>query len=628
MLGYGPIERFLADPTVTEVMVNGCSSIYVERAGKLYRTEERFDSDARLRQVIDKIVSAVGRRIDESSPMVDARLADGSRVNAVIPPLAIDGPTLTVRKFAKHRLTVDDMISFGTLTPETTDFLSACVAGRLNILISGGTGTGKTTLLNVLSSLIPETERIVTIEDAAELQLDQDHLIRLESRPQNMEGRGAITIRDLVRNALRMRPDRIIVGEVRGGETLDMLQAMNTGHDGSLSTVHANSPRDALFRLETMTLMAGMDLPLRAIRDQIASALDLVVHISRLRDGSRRVTQISEIVGRRGRDRQHVRPLRLRLPRGDGRGRPPPAARSCRPGCGPAFAERLRDAGIELPARLLGIDARMLAAAGGPAMSAVLAADAGGSWMLIAGAAALFLALFVGIAAVTLPGVRRRRLARELAVATEEPSSRSQMSALGAKAAELAERGLARHDRDQALAVALERAGIDMRGPEFVVLAAATSLGAAFVGALLGGPVVALIGVGARRRRLRRRRVGEDVAAPQDVRGAAARHPRAASRVDCGPATACRRRSTRSCRRRESPTQGRVPAGAVRDPARSHAARRAARSLAARSAARTSTGSCRRSGSSATSVATSRRCSTTSPARSATAPGSGGRSTR
>jgi pilus assembly protein CpaF len=363
VLGYGPIQRFLSDPTVTEVMVNGCRSIYVERAGRLYKTEERFDSDARLRQVIDKIVSAVGRRIDESSPMVDARLADGSRVNAVIPPLAIDGPTLTVRKFAKHRLTVDDMISFGTLTPETTDFLSACVAGRLNVLISGGTGTGKTTLLNVLSSLIPESERIVTIEDAAELQLDQDHLIRLESRPQNMEGRGAITIRDLVRNALRMRPDRIIVGEVRGGETLDMLQAMNTGHDGSLSTVHANSPRDALFRLETMTLMAGMDLPLRAIRDQIASALDMVVHISRLRDGSRRVTQISEIVGAEGEivsmsdlfsfdyhagmdeDGRHMGTL---LPTG----------------LRPAFAERLRDSGIELPARLLGLDGGNLARPG------------------------------------------------------------------------------------------------------------------------------------------------------------------------------------------------------------------------------------------------------------------------
>jgi pilus assembly protein CpaF len=363
VLGYGPIERFLADPTVTEVMVNGCHSIYVERAGKLYRTDERFDSDGRLRQVIDKIVSAVGRRIDESSPMVDARLADGSRVNAVIPPLAIDGPSLTVRKFAKHRLTVEDLLSFGTLAPEATDFLSACVAGRLNILISGGTGTGKTTLLNVLSSLIPDTERIVTIEDAAELQLDQDHLIRLEARPPNMEGRGAVTIRDLVRNALRMRPDRIIVGEVRGAETLDMLQAMNTGHDGSLSTVHANSPRDALFRLETMTLMAGMDLPLRAIRDQIASALDLVVHISRMRDGSRRVTHISEVVGTEGEVVSLSDLFAFEFSAGldeDGRhmGALVPT------GLRPAFAERLRDTGIELPARVLGIASPVLARPG------------------------------------------------------------------------------------------------------------------------------------------------------------------------------------------------------------------------------------------------------------------------
>ncbi|MGZ4677018.1 MAG: CpaF family protein [Acidimicrobiia bacterium] len=363
VLGFGPIERFLADPTVTEVMVNGSHSIYVERGGRLYRTDEHFDSDARVRQVIDKIVSAVGRRVDESSPMVDARLADGSRVNAVIPPLAIDGPTLTIRKFAKHRLSVEDLNDFGTLTPEATEFLSACVMGRLNILISGGTGTGKTTLLNVLSSLIPEDERIVTIEDAAELQLDQDHLIRLESRPVNLEGRGGVTIRDLVRNALRMRPDRIIVGEVRGAETLDMLQAMNTGHDGSLSTLHANSPRDALFRLETMTLMAGVDLPLRAIRDQIASALDLVVHISRLRDGSRRVTQITEVCGAEG----EVVSLSDLFgfdyaagldDEGHHRGRLAPT------GLRPGFAERLRDSGIELPARLLGIEASSLARPG------------------------------------------------------------------------------------------------------------------------------------------------------------------------------------------------------------------------------------------------------------------------
>jgi pilus assembly protein CpaF len=363
VLGLGPIERHLADPTVTEVMVNGSDAIYIERAGRLYRTGDHFASDAHLRQVIDKIVSAVGRRIDESSPMVDARLADGSRVNAVVPPLSIDGPALTIRKFAKHRLTVEDLIGFGSLTPEATEFLSACVAGRLNVLISGGTGTGKTTLLNVMSSLIPEDERIVTIEDAAELQLDQEHLIRLESRPMNLEGRGAVTIRDLVRNSLRMRPDRIIVGEVRGAETLDMLQAMNTGHDGSLSTVHANSPRDALFRLETMTLMAGMDLPLRAIRDQIASALDLVVHLSRLRDGSRRVTQISEVAGTEGDVVSLSDIFAFDYAAGlddEGRHQGALAPTGLRPG----FAERLRDAGIELPARLLGIDAPSLARPG------------------------------------------------------------------------------------------------------------------------------------------------------------------------------------------------------------------------------------------------------------------------
>jgi pilus assembly protein CpaF len=359
VLGYGPIERFLADPTVTEIMVNGGKAIYIERAGKLHRTDERFGSDARLRQVIDKIVSAVGRRIDESSPMVDARLADGSRVNAVVPPLAIDGPVLTIRKFAKKRLTVDDLIAFGTLSPEATEFLSACVAGRLNILISGGTGTGKTTLLNVLSSLISEDERIVTIEDAAELQLDQGHLIRLESRPVNLEGRGDVTIRDLVRNALRMRPDRIIVGEVRGAEALDMLQAMNTGHDGSLSTLHANSPRDALARLETMTLMAGMELPLRAIRDQVASALDVVVQLSRLRDGSRRVTQISEVVGTEGDVVSLSDVFAFDYTAGlDAEGRHRGLLEPT--GLRPTFAEHLRDQGIELPARLLGIDAPSL----------------------------------------------------------------------------------------------------------------------------------------------------------------------------------------------------------------------------------------------------------------------------
>ncbi len=300
VLGYGPIQPFLDDPTVTEVMANSDDTIYVERGGLLQLTQARFLSEDHLRRVIERIVSEVGRRIDESSPMVDARLPDGSRVNAIIPPLAVDGPTLTVRKFSREPFGVGDLISFGTMTPNIAALLDACVRGRLNILISGGTGTGKTTLLNVMSSFIPGDQRIITIEDAVELQLHQDHVVRLESRPPNIEGKGEIPIRELVRNSLRMRPDRIIVGEARGGEALDMLQAMNTGHDGSLSTVHANSPRDAVARLETMVLMAGMDLPVRAIREQIASALDLLVHITRLRDGSRRVTHVTEVHGMEG----------------------------------------------------------------------------------------------------------------------------------------------------------------------------------------------------------------------------------------------------------------------------------------------------------------------------------------
>ena len=300
VLGHGPIEVFLADDEVTEVMVNGTQSIFVEREGRLHATEARFLSETHLRRVIERIVSAVGRRIDESSPMVDARLHDGSRVNAVIPPLSVDGPMLTIRKFRKESFTPADLVANDTISTLAADFLDAAVRGRLSVLISGGTGTGKTTFLNALSSSIPRDERIITIEDAVELRLQQPHVIRLESRPPNIEGRGEVPIRELVRNSLRMRPDRIVVGEVRGGEALDMLQAMNTGHEGSLSTLHANTPRDALNRLETMVLMAGMDLPVRAIREQVASALDLIVHVARLNDGTRRVTKIVEVVGLEG----------------------------------------------------------------------------------------------------------------------------------------------------------------------------------------------------------------------------------------------------------------------------------------------------------------------------------------
>jgi pilus assembly protein CpaF len=296
ILGYGPLEPFLADDTVTEIMVNGPDSIFVERSGKLEHTPVRFLDDAHLLRIIDKIVSQVGRRVDEASPMVDARLPDGSRVNAIIPPLALKGPTLTIRKFARDPYTMDDLVTFGSITATAGQFLAACVRGKLNILISGGTGTGKTTTLNAMSAYIPGEERIVTIEDAAELQLQQAHVITLESRPPNIEGMGEVRIRELVRNSLRMRPDRIIVGEVRGAETLDMLQAMNTGHEGSLTTIHANSPRDALSRLETLVMTAGVELPHRAIREQIASAFDLLVQIQRLVDGSRRITHITEVL--------------------------------------------------------------------------------------------------------------------------------------------------------------------------------------------------------------------------------------------------------------------------------------------------------------------------------------------
>jgi pilus assembly protein CpaF len=351
VLGYGPIEKYLNDPTVTEIMVNALESIYVERDGRLCATESRFMSDEHVMRVIDRIVGEVGRRVDELSPMVDARLADGSRVNAIIPPLALDGPVLTIRKFSHNAFTVEDLVEMGTMTYEVADFLASCVRGRLNILVSGGTGTGKTTMLNVLSGMIPDGERIVTIEDAAELRLSQRHVVRLECRPPNVEGRGEIVARDLVRNALRMRPDRIIVGEVRGAEALDMLQAMNTGHEGSLSTLHANSPRDALARVETMVLMSGVDLPMRAIREQLSSAIDLLVHLARLRDGSRRIVRIAEV---QGMEHDIITLNDLfdfdYTPELEPTGGPVGSLRST--GIRPHFATRLHDQGIELSSEL------------------------------------------------------------------------------------------------------------------------------------------------------------------------------------------------------------------------------------------------------------------------------------
>lgn len=357
ILGHGPLEPFLRDADVTEIMVNGPDQIYVERAGKIYETGGRFTSDAHLRRTIDKIVGRVGRRVDEASPMVDARLPDGSRVNAVIPPIALDGSLLTIRKFAADPFTADDLVTFGTISRTVRDLLEACVRGRLNIIISGGTGSGKTTTLNVMSSFIPDDERIVTIEDAAELQLQQQHVLRMEARPANIEGRGQVAIRDLVRNALRMRPDRIVVGEVRDGAALDMLQAMNTGHDGSITTVHSNSPRDSLSRLETMVLMAGVDLPMRAIREQVASAVDLIVHQQRLKDGTRRVVQISEVVGMEGEVITLQDLFSFDFHAGmDEHGRFRGSLRAT--GLRPRFVERLSDVGIQLPPQLFAIAPR------------------------------------------------------------------------------------------------------------------------------------------------------------------------------------------------------------------------------------------------------------------------------
>ena len=351
VLGYGPIDPLLNDPEVTEVMANGPFDVYYEKAGRLYLSDVKFVDEVHLRRIIDKIVGQIGRRVDEATPMVDARLPDGSRVNAIIAPLAIGGPFLTIRKFAVDPYQEADLISFGTMTQRVADFLRACVRGRLNVLISGGTGSGKTTTLNVVSAYIPGDERIITVEDAAELQLHQEHVLTLEARPANIEGAGQVTIRDLVKNTLRMRPDRIVVGEVRDAAALDMLQAMNTGHDGSLTTVHSNSPRDTLSRIETMVLMAGYDLPVRAIREQISSAVDLIVHVSRLKDGSRRITHITEVEGMEGEiitlqdlflfdysmgvDDDGVYKGRLKAT-----------------GIRPTFSEDLEDMGIRLPADL------------------------------------------------------------------------------------------------------------------------------------------------------------------------------------------------------------------------------------------------------------------------------------
>ncbi|MCG2784657.1 MAG: CpaF family protein [Anaerolineae bacterium] len=352
ILGFGPLQPLLEDDTITEIMVNGPKNIYVERKGKLVRVPITFESNDHVMRVIDRIVAPLGRRIDESSPYVDARLPDGSRVNAVIPPISLVGPSLTIRKFSKNPITVEQLIQFGTVTPEAVEFLKACVIGRLNIVVSGGTGSGKTTLLNILSGFIPNDERILTIENAAELQLRQEHVVTLESRPANIEGRGEVTIRDLVINSLRMRPERIIVGECRGAEALDMLQAMNTGHDGSMTTAHANTPRDTLARMETMTLMAGMDLPVRAIREQIAAAVDLIVQQERMRDGTRKITNITEINGMEG-DVITLTDIFIFEQSGYENGRVMGRLRPT--GLRPKFMDKIEGAGIHLPSSVFGV---------------------------------------------------------------------------------------------------------------------------------------------------------------------------------------------------------------------------------------------------------------------------------
>ncbi len=351
IIGFGPITGLLLDSKVTEIMVNGPDHVYIERSGKLVLTDAKFKNDNHVLHVIKKIVSPIGRRIDESSPMVDARLPNGSRVNAIIPPLAIDGPSITIRKFAEDPFKIDDLVGFGTLTSKMGELIKYCVEGRLNIVVSGGTGSGKTTTLNVLSSFIPENERIVTIEDAAELQLSQEHVVRLETRPANIEGKGEVSIRDLVKNSLRMRPDRIIVGEVRSGEALDMLQAMNTGHDGSLTTGHANSPRDMLSRLETMVLMSGMNLPVKAIRDQVASAIDIIIQQSRLMDGSRKITYITEVQGMEG-DVIVLQDIFKYEQRGvDNKGKV--KGEFVTTGVMPKFIQKLREKGVNVPPEVL-----------------------------------------------------------------------------------------------------------------------------------------------------------------------------------------------------------------------------------------------------------------------------------